>query len=555
MHPVATSSNLSQNNASRFHSNPDILGEICEYLSPNDDLELEPEDSLIASRQNLAWLALTCRAFLEPALDRLWRSLDTLYPLFKILPAFVRTDGTHVLRGSITPEEWERFDWYARRVKKFCYTRDPDNLDIAMHVYFRIAQLRSTPLLSALRHLYCPDISQTDFLISGVCLFLSPSLQTLEFYKITSVEDKLTGTFLHTLWNDGTQLETVGFRGTGLSPGTLDLILNFHTLRQLELTGMGPAIELDWLKRLGEMPKLRDLALDFTNSRIESIEEDLGYRNLKSLMITASLAFTRSFIPHISTSGLEVIVAASSSDTQAERVAFIRDVIERWGATLRDFSLVHINSESAEEIHMVTIAPLIPLKQLTGFRLEGYSIDLTDDNLRIFGSAWPNLTKLLLPYVAGSDRVRPTIESLKILAALCPDLKHLRLPLDTTELPAFVPPPTPYIPPLPVPESPAMVIDDTAEGAPPPLQPLSIVRKRQPHGLQKLTIATSDDTWESKDQLHLARFIDYLFPRLQYVSPFEGHDLDRWTHIHDIVQAFQTVRRETLIHQRTQYGS
>jgi len=83
------------NSASRFHSNPDILGEICEYLAPNDNLEEDPE-YIQECRQNLSWLALTCKAFLEPALDRLWRSLDTLYPLFKILPAFIKTDGTHV---------------------------------------------------------------------------------------------------------------------------------------------------------------------------------------------------------------------------------------------------------------------------------------------------------------------------------------------------------------------------------------------------------------------------------------------------------------------------
>lgn len=93
-----TDSNTTPNHdspAAPFHSNPDILGEICEYLAPYDNLEIDVEQ-VSEARQNLAWLALTCKAFLEPALDRLWRSLDTLYPLFKILPAFTRADGTHV---------------------------------------------------------------------------------------------------------------------------------------------------------------------------------------------------------------------------------------------------------------------------------------------------------------------------------------------------------------------------------------------------------------------------------------------------------------------------
>jgi hypothetical protein len=441
-------------------------------------------------------------------------------------------------------------------VKKFCYTRDPDSLDIAMHVYFRIAQLRSTPLLPALRHLLCPDISQSDFLISGVCLFLAPSLQTLEFFKITGVEDKLTGTFLHTLWDDGAQLDAIAFRGGGLSPGTLNLILNFHKLRRLELTGMGSALELEWLKKLGAMPKLDDLAVDFTHSQIEVVETELGFRELKSLMITAPLAFTRSVLPYITSPSLEVLVAASASDTATERTGYIEEVIGRWGSSIRDFSLVHLTSttDSTEEVQMINIAPLIPLKQLTGFRLEGYNINLTDDHLRILGSAWPNLTKLLLPFAAGSDRVRPTIDSLRILAELCPKLEHLRLPLNTLGLPNFVPPPAPS----PILFSPTQ--DSTSDDAASPASATSTsmasliaslpLARLRPHGLQRLTIATSDDTWESKQQLNLARHIDYLFPRLRRVSCFEDQDSERWSHVHEIVRAFQTVRTEALTRQR-----
>lgn len=79
-----------------FHSNPDILDEICEYLHDEDGSN---ELLAHANRQNLLWAGLTCRAFLEPALDRLWRSLDSLFPLLKILPSFTQSDGTYVSFG------------------------------------------------------------------------------------------------------------------------------------------------------------------------------------------------------------------------------------------------------------------------------------------------------------------------------------------------------------------------------------------------------------------------------------------------------------------------
>jgi len=77
-----------------FHSNPDILEEICEYLAIEDDFTHSVDVSL--SRRDLLSVALTCKAFVEPALNRLWRSLDSLFPLLKILPAFVQSDGTYV---------------------------------------------------------------------------------------------------------------------------------------------------------------------------------------------------------------------------------------------------------------------------------------------------------------------------------------------------------------------------------------------------------------------------------------------------------------------------
>ena len=76
-----------------FHSNPDILDEICEYLHDEQD---GPSELTLTSKQNLLWAGLTCKAFLEPALDRLWSSLDSLFPLLKILPSFIQSDGTYV---------------------------------------------------------------------------------------------------------------------------------------------------------------------------------------------------------------------------------------------------------------------------------------------------------------------------------------------------------------------------------------------------------------------------------------------------------------------------
>ena len=68
-------------------------------------------------------------------------------------------------QGIASAEHWDRFDSYTRRIGIFSYTRNPENLDIAMHVYLRLAQLRLTSLLPSLRHLHCPFMNQNDFFI------------------------------------------------------------------------------------------------------------------------------------------------------------------------------------------------------------------------------------------------------------------------------------------------------------------------------------------------------------------------------------------------------
>jgi len=80
-------------NANDFFSNTDLLLKIFDYLLWDDELN---SDNAIACKHTLAQAAVTCKTFLEPALDRLWCTLDTLFPLLKLLPSFTQCEGTYV---------------------------------------------------------------------------------------------------------------------------------------------------------------------------------------------------------------------------------------------------------------------------------------------------------------------------------------------------------------------------------------------------------------------------------------------------------------------------
>ncbi|KAI0629640.1 hypothetical protein C8Q77DRAFT_1161218 [Trametes polyzona] len=79
-------------------------------------------------------LALTCRAFLEPALDQLWRRQLTLFNLARTLPdnAWEVYDGDATGPGGMKqklikstrvfiPQDWARFDYYAAKIKELGY--------------------------------------------------------------------------------------------------------------------------------------------------------------------------------------------------------------------------------------------------------------------------------------------------------------------------------------------------------------------------------------------------------------------------------------------------
>ena len=387
-----------------------------------------------------------------------------------------------------------------------------------MHVYFRIAQLRSSPLLPSLRHLHCPSTSQNDFLISGICLFLSPSLQSLQFESISSVEDKLCGTVLHTLASDGAQIEKIVLRGKGLSRDTLWMAIRFEHLNSLELSGMGEAVNLEIVERIGSLPWIINLVIDFTDSRMDSLVQDIGLKNLDSLTITAPVPFVQAFLSHIATTQLETFVAVLPSNSTDNKKEFLNKVVDRWKDTLRRVALEHqqLAESPVEHLDMDDLAPLVPLRKLTYLRLEGYAMELTDDNISDMTLAWPEMNTLSLPFI-NADRPRPTIASLFTIACRCPNLRYLTIPLNTADPALFVPMGAPHTP---------------------------------VHDLHTLTIASADDPWDLRDLLHAARHIDYLFPKLKILSSYEAHDAERWMQMHDIIQMYQAVRQEAVIFER-----
>jgi hypothetical protein len=261
---------------------------------------------------------------------------------------------------------------------------------------------------------------------------------------------------------------------------------------------------------------------------MEALAQDIGLKNLNSLMITAPVPFVQALLSHIATTQLETFVAVLPCNASDDKKEFLTKVVDRWKDTLRRIAMVHQKLEDlpVEQLDMDALAPLVPLRKLRHLRLEGYAMELTDDNISDMTLAWPEMDSLLLPYMS-AIHPRPTIESLRIIACRCPNLRCLTIPLNIVDLAPFV-----------------TVLPPTAG-----VNPTRRTNTRA-HELHTLTIASADDVWDPRDLLHAARHVDYLFPKLKLLTSYEGHDANRWTQMHDIIQMYQAVRREVVVLER-----
>ena len=86
-----------------------IAVEVLKHLHPGHTENLSTstsEDDRAVCQRTLAAVAQVCRALSAPALDQLWREVDRLYYLFKLLPSLVVHRNRREHSGPPTYVRW-----------------------------------------------------------------------------------------------------------------------------------------------------------------------------------------------------------------------------------------------------------------------------------------------------------------------------------------------------------------------------------------------------------------------------------------------------------------
>lgn len=127
---------------------------------------------------------------------------------------------------------------------------------IAPSAFFHIAQFLELPSLLRLR------INQADTYFDYLHLLCAPSLKTLEATNVPDHQHPTFFSFLTTLVHRAPLLEDM-ILGPGLFPSkSLQAILKFNNLHQLELRDAASTIDFGFLRGVGALPNLESLILD-----------------------------------------------------------------------------------------------------------------------------------------------------------------------------------------------------------------------------------------------------------------------------------------------------
>ncbi|KAF9064124.1 hypothetical protein BDP27DRAFT_1450949 [Rhodocollybia butyracea] len=487
--------------------NDDILQIICAELEYglNSYLTNLSNDEL-GCRKALLSLGLTCRSFLNPALDVLWKNMRSVEPLLLVLPETTVVDGKKILLTPIAPSSWDRLGFYTSRVREFS---DSDALNAHESVYTFLGQRQPLfPNLKTLRLL--PEMcNSTAFLF-----FLSSTLQeaylprhTLGFAAMAGLRQiHDLGPSLSLLVSRSPGIKSLEFHGHTYS-GLSHSLHSLHELERLSVTGVAsPFLERNFVKVIASSPRLTHLSLSIPASNLldyDNIEQ--GFPSLREVWVQGMTADLHSFVTCLPRKLHHLTIVWEKGDDQElplEEIAAVTRTLVKF-SSLKQLDIQRIISSLRHDFDnpllWTVFKPLLELKELKLLSYDG-ALSLSDQRTAMIACAWPCIRDLSLGAFIWDGDV-PSVQSLAYFAQHCPNLEYLTYPvrLDVSGVTAI--PPT-------------------------------LTR----HPLRQFTCSV--DAAEVRNPPLVALALHQIFPILTYVTGSE----DRWDEVRTVLNSFHFLR-------------
>ncbi|KXN86774.1 26S proteasome non-ATPase regulatory subunit 12 [Leucoagaricus sp. SymC.cos] len=434
-------------------------------------------------KRTLSRFARTCRAFCGPALDVLWRELDSLVPIIGLFPHNImkkpRKPGFGLIRAPES-EDWIDVIKYCDRVRRITYNEATNNLATVFPLLEDRPRAYILPNLEELTWK-----AQTASGLERASMFLNPTLKVINL----QIESQLPqfGNFLADL---ASRTKLTGFSFTSptfLPDNFTDLLHNQKGLEKVELVAPG-ALGSDIGKWSAKLPRLKSLQLDLTGHSAIAVEgffdkikqsgydtpssigshdsgifsnEEFDYSEFKrsvirltdedeesvykrtgpferlsKLQLTGDISNINVFLDHLSCDLTHLDLVIEDPPDRADWSDFCGLVCEKFGQTLQSLRITPTSKLVSKGEQTNVPLPLQGLSYLPALlRLD---IDLpescifTPSDLERIGYACPSLEVLRLCPLARFQRTAPQIslEALGWLTRGCRNLQNLHVNVD-----------------------------------------------------------------------------------------------------------------------------
>ncbi|KAJ7484215.1 hypothetical protein FB451DRAFT_1083577 [Mycena latifolia] len=413
-------------------------------------------------RAALGHLAVTCRSFLDPSLDSLWRQQSSLRPLLGCLPNFWEDTPSGFVRHTnstclATATDWDRVFFYARRIKKFTAFGYTTSEGISWEILaFISTSLPADLLLPNVEHLsWSPRYTDRESSVPYLRLFLGP--------KLTRIVLQLDGS--------ATCLSLLP-RIAAKCPALTDIRVSYmgsldatrehraraasamiRSLTDIQTIAIG-GIDTAGCQHLATMPNLTSLCIDmFDEPLFDNLQPPPHpmFASLETLDIHASeIDFLTNFIiSGISDASLDTLYVSAELPALEDQSRGLFTAIKKYcspeflasiNVNLGDCTGDVLANPDAYTVLPATLAPLLDFVNLVKVTLSvPFGLVLNDAFVVGMAEAWPYIKELFLsrPYMMNEPTPpsEVTISALSSFASHCPDLRSLGIPL-SANLPA-----------------------------------------------------------------------------------------------------------------------
>ncbi|GJE85090.1 hypothetical protein PsYK624_011670 [Phanerochaete sordida] len=393
-------------------------------------------------------MALACRAFLDPALDVLWFDLLEPDPLIQVLPRSKRGEKNRksfCLIAAPTDEEWERFNYYARRVHELYYSSSGcddvwcNRPRIGWRSILRFHP--GGPLLPNLR-----SFESDDFEVSKYYhLFVhSPLCHLVVDYWVPDEQTRL----IRALPKCKKTLETLMITTSTRSENDPDIDRRLSgAMSQMEvLVNVDVKILLPQaVSHLATLSSLRELSFTISPEDNASTSK-LPFHALEQLSLethSSDVAPMRNILQRLAAPFLQDlslyynILGAHDWRGEHPNAAYVRAVVsaippleqlQSFAFGVRSYNFTP-SAVAANVLHITDISPLLTHRSLKCVVLNSLPISLQAVDIEPIAHAWPHATSIKIGESAPMFPAELQLYDLLPLAQLCPSLTSLSLPL------------------------------------------------------------------------------------------------------------------------------